>query len=87
MKRSVQAKGEPITSPWPSRSNRGASLIAVSSCWFGSVQRIFMEAATRLAERAGVDVTRVPGAHGPQFSCPAAFAEAVFGLTEEPGVG
>jgi len=47
----------------------------------------FMEAATWLAERAGVDVTRVPGAHGPQFTCPAAFAEAVFGLTEEPGVG
>lgn len=47
----------------------------------------FMEAATWLAERSGVDVTRVPGAHGPQFTCPAAFAEAVFGVAGEPGIG
>lgn len=38
----------------------------------------FLEAAEWIAARCGVEVTRTPGAHGPQFSCPAALAEALF---------
>jgi pimeloyl-ACP methyl ester carboxylesterase len=38
----------------------------------------FLEAAEWIAARAGVGVIRTPGAHGPQFTCPAALAEALF---------
>jgi pimeloyl-ACP methyl ester carboxylesterase len=38
----------------------------------------FLEAATWIADHAGVGVTRTPGAHGPQFTCPAALAAELF---------
>jgi pimeloyl-ACP methyl ester carboxylesterase len=38
----------------------------------------FLEAARWIADRVRVDVTRTPGAHGPQFTCPAALAAALF---------
>jgi pimeloyl-ACP methyl ester carboxylesterase len=38
----------------------------------------FLEAAEWIAAHAGVKVTRTPGAHGPQFTCPRALAEALF---------
>lgn len=37
-----------------------------------------LEAATWIADRAGVHVTRIPGAHGPHFTCPEALADTVF---------
>jgi pimeloyl-ACP methyl ester carboxylesterase len=38
----------------------------------------FLEAATWLGDGVGVGVTRVPGAHGPQFTCPRQLADALF---------
>lgn len=37
-----------------------------------------VEAARWVADAAGVEVVRVPGAHGPHFTCPGALADTVF---------
>ena len=42
----------------------------------------FLEAADWLARQLGTTVTRSPGAHGPQFTCPAELAGLITALTE-----
>ncbi|HET7416899.1 MAG TPA: alpha/beta hydrolase [Solirubrobacterales bacterium] len=41
----------------------------------------FLEAAEWIAARAGAEVVRTPGAHGPQFTCPAELARALLSTT------
>lgn len=41
----------------------------------------FAEAARWLADQMGIEVSRVPGAHGPQFSCPEQLADCIRGFS------
>jgi pimeloyl-ACP methyl ester carboxylesterase len=42
----------------------------------------FLEAGQWLARQVGTSVLRSPGAHGPQFTCPAEFAQVLTQLAE-----
>jgi pimeloyl-ACP methyl ester carboxylesterase len=42
----------------------------------------FLEAGEWLARQVGTSVTRSPGAHGPQFTCPAELAQLIAQLAE-----
>lgn len=46
----------------------------------------FLEAGEWLARHLGTSVARSPGAHGPQFTCPAELAELIASLSESTAI-